>query len=145
MNIEELIKSAMKAQDKERVNTLRLIKTEFMKWETATDNVGKSLDDATKISIMQKMVKQRNDSVNQYMEGNRQDLADAELAEIAIIKEFLPKEITEEEIRTECNALIEGGLEPIKKNMGVFMKSIKAKYPSADGKLVSTIVSSILN
>ena len=65
--------------------------------------------------------------------------------ELIIIQEFLPKEITKEQIEEEFVNILSNGVEPIKKNMGLFIKEIKNKYPMADGKLVSGIVASKLN
>ena len=62
-----------------------------------------------------------------------------------IIKEFLPKEVTEEQIIEAFNAVLENGIEPSRKNMGLFIRGIKEKLPTADGKLVSTVVSSKLS
>lgn len=75
------------------------------------------------------------------MEAGRTDLANAELAQANIIQEFLPKEATEEEIIAVFNNIVNNdGIEPIKKNMGVFIKGIKSRLTNADGKLVAQVV-----
>ena len=90
------------------------------------------------------MIKQRQDAAKEYLEAGRLELADNELDEVAVLKVLLPAEITEEQIK-EAVKEVANITVPIKKNMGVFMKAVKAKYPTADGKLVSQIVSTFLS
>jgi hypothetical protein len=139
--LNNLIMTSMKAHNTTRTETYRAIKTAFMNWETAKENAGKTLTKADEINILKKMVKQREDSMNQYFEAHRDDLAYAEADQITIIKEFLPEEATEEDItRVFLQVKDVNELEPIKKNMGVFVKEIKKALPNADGKLVAQIV-----
>lgn len=139
--INNLIMQAMKAHNTTRTETYRAIKTAFTNWETAKENAGKTLTEADEINILKKMVKQREDSMNQYFEAHRDDLAYAEADQITIIKEFLPAEATEENILKCFNDVIgQDGFEPVKKNMGIIIKTIKGSLPSADGKLVAQIV-----
>jgi uncharacterized protein YqeY len=145
-----LILNAMKSSDKVRVETLRAIKTAFMNWETAKENVGKTLDNATEISIIRKLVAQYEDTAKQCNDGKHDELVAQALATVSILNEYLPKPATEEEITQTFLWIREGAgdaepLEPIKKNMGVFIKRIKEMLPNADGKLVSQVVMKHLN
>ena len=87
----------MKNQDSVKVNVLRLIKTEFVKKEKE----GKELTEAIEATILTKMVAQREDSINQFTKANRFDLVEKEQAELSILKEFAPKEVSEEDIIAE--------------------------------------------
>ena len=136
-NIDALIKEAMKEHNEVRTKTLRLIKTAFQNAETAKG--AKSITtDAQEIQILQKMVKQRKESVKQYKSANRLDLADGENAEISIISEFLPEEVKPEQIEAE---VLNCGIELVRSNMGSIIRIIKGKYPATDGKVISQIVS----
>lgn len=135
---------AMKLNDKIKVETLRAIKTAFMNWETAKENVGKSLDEATEFNIIRKLFSQYEDAAKQCNDGKHDELVAEYLATASILKEYLPKPATEEEI-VFAFGNIEIDIEPIKKNMGVFIKRIKEMLPNADGKLVSQIVMKNLN
>jgi uncharacterized protein YqeY len=87
------------------------------------------------------MIKMRMDSIDQFEEAGRQDLANNERAQIQVLKEFLPAMITKEQIERAFEAVQrENGWEPVKKNIGNYIKAIKVIYPSADGKLVSDTV-----
>lgn len=135
---------AMKLNDKIKVEALRAIKTAFMNWETAKENVGKSLDEATEFNIIRKLFSQYEDAAKQCNDGKHDELVAEYLATASILKEYLPKPATEEEIVFAFRN-IEIDIEPIKKNMGVFIKHIKEMLPNADGKLVSQIVMKNLN
>ena len=129
----------MKASDKVRTNALRAIKTAFMNWETAKENVGKTMTDAIEFSIISKLVSQYEDTAKQCNDGKHDELVAEALATVSILKEYLPKPATEDEILFAFGN-IELDVEPIKKNMGVFIKRIKEMLPNAEGKLVSQIV-----
>ena len=145
-NINKMIMDAMKEHNLSRTEVLRSIKAAFLNWQTAKENAGKQMTESDEINVIKKMVKQREESKEQYLSAGRHDLANAESYEITVLKEFLPAEATEadiekafEEIRTS------GDLELIKANMGLFVKGIKALLPTANGKLVAQIVSSKLS
>ena len=95
LKLTEAMKDAMRAKDKERLGTIRLMLSEVKRVE-----VDERIDpDDTRItSILDKMVKQRRDSITQYVDGGRQELADKEQAEIEVIQEFLPQPLTDEEV-----------------------------------------------
>lgn len=134
-----LIMSSMKAHNTTRTETYRAIKTAFMNWETAKENAGKEMTKADELSVLRKMVKQREDSMSQYFEAKRDDLAYAEADQITIIKEFLPQPASEEDIEKAFYSL-NREIEPIKKNMGVFVKKIKELLPNAEGKVISDVI-----
>ena len=133
--------TSMKAHNTTRTETYRAIKTAIMNWETAKENAGKTLTEADEIQILKKMVKQREDSMNQYFEAHRDDLAYAEADQITIIKEFLPEEATEEEIiNTLTDICNNEHIACDKRNMGILIRKVKEALPNADGKLVAQTV-----
>ena len=140
--IDKMIMEALKAGEKIKAGAFRMLKSEFLVFKTAKN--AKPLDDAAEISIIKKMIKQRQDAAKEYLEAGRLELADNELDEVEVLKVLLPAEITEEQIK-EAVKEVANATVPIKKNMGVFMKAVKAKYPTADGKMVSQIVSTFLS
>lgn len=142
--VSEDIKKAMLAGDKVRLEALRGIKKEFLEAKTAKGANGELTDDtATKILV--KMVKQRKESASIYKENKRPELADKELAEAAVIEEYLPKQLSEEELEAELKAIIaEIGAEGPKdmgKVMGVATKKLAGK---AEGKAISAKVKTLL-
>ena len=134
-----LISETMKAGNKVKLEALRAVKTAYMNWETAKENVGKSITDAVEISIVSKLVAQYEDTAKQCNDGKHDELVHEALTMAQILKGYLPKPATEEEIAVAFGN-IELDVEPIKKNMGVFIKRIKEMLPNADGKLVSQVV-----
>jgi hypothetical protein len=120
--LKEAMKEAMRAKEKERLTTIRLALSAVKQVEVDTRE---TLDDAAILAILDKLVKQRRDSIKQYEDAGRQELADVEKAEIEVLQEFLPKPLTDEEI----NALIEDavaktGAESMK-DMGKVMGMLK--------------------
>lgn len=142
-NIETEIKKAMLAKDKDRLRALRSIKSLIMLEETKGGSTGVTEEDEMK--ILTKAAKQRKDSADIYQQQNREDLAAVELAELEIINEFLPKQLSEEEVEAELKAIIaEVGAEGPKdmgKVMGVATKKLAGK---ADGKMISQKVKNLL-
>lgn len=136
-----LIMQAMKEHKKMRLEALRAVKTAFMNWETSKEHAGKELTEADEIQIIKKLVKQREESIEQFMAAGRDELANEEHMQMTVLKEFLPAEATEEDIvRVFLQVKDINEWEPIKKNMGLFVKEIKKALPTADGKLVATTV-----
>ena len=113
--LNSLIAEAMKNKENDRVAVLRLIKAELLKKEKE----GKPLDETIEASVLMKMVSQREDSINQFKQANRMDLAENEQKELDIIKEFAPKQVSDEDITIETEKVIA--------NMGstVTMKDMK--------------------
>lgn len=139
--LNNLIMQAMKEHNTSRTETLRAIKTAFMNWQTSKEHAGQELTEADEIQIIKKLVKQREESVEQFIAARRGELVNEEQKQIMVLKEFLPAEATEEDIvRAFLQVKDANGLEPIKKNMGVFVKEIKKALPTADGKLVAMTV-----
>lgn len=128
--INSALKSAMKDKDQLRTSTLRLITAAIREKEIAqrADDDAEPLDGADVLAILAKMVKQREDSAKAYVDGGREDLAKRERAEIKVIREFMPKPMTDEEISEAVAATIKeegaGGV----KDMGKVMGALKAKY-----------------
>ena len=139
--LDELISESLKNKDSDKLKTLRLIKTEFVKAEKD----GTVLDDVAQETIMRKMVKQREDSVKQYLDAGREDLAAGEKTEIEIINSFLPELPSDEEVIQYIESFLKSFAEEKQekltmKYMKDIMSNIKGKYPSADGKLISQAV-----
>lgn len=134
-----LIADSMKSGNKVKLEALRAVKTAYMNWETAKENVGKSITDAVEISIVSKLVAQYEDTAKQCDDGKHDELVRDARMSADILREYLPKPATEDEI-VYAFGNIELDVEPIKKNMGVFIKRIKEMLPNADGKLVSQVV-----
>ena len=122
--ITEDMKSAMKAGDKDQLKVVRLIMAAIKQIEV---DKRIELDDAGVLGVLEKMVKQRRDSVEQFEKGGRQDLADIELAEIAILDKYLPEQLTDAEVDALIDAAIEAtGAESIR-DMGKVMGQVKAE------------------
>lgn len=148
MNLETQImgemKDAMKAKDEAALRTLRAIKAEIIKAKTEP-GAGGEISQATEQKFLQKMVKQRKDSLEIFVQQGRADLAVKEKEELEIIQRFLPKQMTEEEIITEIkNIIVTSGASSaadMGKVMGIATKQLAGK---ADGKIISGIVKSLL-
>lgn len=138
------IKAAMLAREKVRLETLRGIKKEFIEAKTAKGADGTLSDDAA-IKILAKMAKQRGETAAIYEQQNRMDLRDNELAEMAVIEEYLPKQLTDEELEAELRRIIAetGATSPkeMGKVMGVASKALAGR---ADGRVISTKVKELL-
>lgn len=131
---------AMKAGDKIKTEAFRAIKTAFMNWETAKENVGKTLDEQVELQILRKLAASYREAATQCNDGKHDALVQENIAYAEIIEEILPAAASEEDILNAFNTIKAEGIEPIKKNMGLFIKQIKQMLPTADGKTVSTIV-----
>lgn len=138
------IVAAMKAKDKVRLEALRNIKKVFIEAKTAP-GANDTLEDAAALKILQKLAKQGHDSADLYTAQNRQDLAEAELAQVQVIESYLPKAMSAEEIEAAVREIIaETGAQSIKemgKVMGVASKRLAGK---ADGKAISEAVKRLL-
>lgn len=138
------IVAAMKNRDKVRLETLRNIKKFFIEAKTAPGANGEVTDDAA-LKILQKLAKQGEESADIYTQQNRPDLAEEELAQVKVIKEYLPKPLSEEELKAEIQAIIaETGASSMKemgKVMGIATKKLAGK---AEGKAISALVKHLL-
>ena len=142
--VSEDIKEAMQARDKVRLETLRNIKKVFLEAKTAP-GANDTLEDADAFKILQKLAKQGRESARTYTDNGRQDLADAELAQAAVIEEYLPKQLGEDEIEAEVRKVIaDTGAQSMKdmgKVMGIVSKQLAGR---ADGRAISAVVKRLL-
>jgi uncharacterized protein YqeY len=136
--------ASMKAQDAPRTSTLRMVKAAMMNRQIEK---GGELDDDEMGKLLRSLVKQRRDSVEQYEKGGRQDLADKEKAEIAVIEAYLPQAASREEIEAAVAAAITETGASSMKDMGKVMKSVQAALAgkNVDGRTVSDLVKDRLN
>lgn len=141
------IKTAMKAKDKVRLETVRSIKKLIIEKESLTRAEGQEeLTEAQELDLLTQLAKQRRDSVEQYRQADREDLAEVEAQELAIIEEYLPRQLTDEEVAAEIDRIMAevGATSPkdMGKVMGPAMQQLKGK---ADGKKVQEMVKSKLS
>ena len=141
--INEDIKSAMKSGDKLRLETVRSIRALILEFEKS--GTGKEFNSEEEIKLLSTAAKKRKDSVEQYRNAGREDLASKEEKELSIIREYLPKQLTEEDIYNEVKKIAESigaaGKEDFPKLMPQVMKLLKGR---ADGKVVKNIVEHFL-
>lgn len=137
------LKAAMRAKDDLAKETLRMLKTEIGRKEL---ELGRALNETDELAVLTRAVKTRKESAAQYAEGGREDLAQKERDEMAIIDKYLPKAMTEDEARVAIAAIIADTGATSKKDMGAVMKEVRSKYAGQiDGKLASAIVSGLLS
>lgn len=140
--ISEDIKTAMKAKDKLRLETVRSIKKVILEDESTARGKGKdSLTETQELEILTRLAKQRKDAITQYTDANREDLAEKEAAELAIIEEYLPAPLSDDEVEAIIDNLIAktgaSSAKDMGKVMGPAMKELKGK---ADGGKVQALV-----
>ncbi|MBW4472839.1 MAG: GatB/YqeY domain-containing protein [Stenomitos rutilans HA7619-LM2] len=140
--VSEEIKTAMKAKDKIRLETVRSIKKLILEKESSVRASGQEeLTEAQEIELLVQLAKQRRDSITQYQQANRSDLADQEAQELAILEEYLPRQLSDEEIGAAIDQIMaQVGATSAKdmgKVMGSAMQQLKGK---ADGKKVQDLV-----
>lgn len=141
--ISDAMKDAMRAKDKPRLSAIRLMLAEIKKVEV-DERV--ELDDERIIGILDKMVKQRRDSIRQYLDAQRQELADTEQAEIDVIHEFMPAALSEEELGTIINDAITKSGASSMKDMGSVMGLVRPQVTGrADMGKVSSLVKAKLS
>jgi uncharacterized protein YqeY len=145
--LQEDIKAAMRAKAADQLTTLRLI-TAAIKQKEVDERV--SLDDGQVLSVIEKMVKQRKDSIAQFQAGGRQDLVDKESAELVLLQSYLPAQLSEEEIRAEVraglDALITAGEAVSPALMGKVMAQLKPRLAGrADMGTVSRLIKEALS
>lgn len=142
-NVMTALKEAMKAKDQGALRALRAIKSEILLFQTSGAHA--DLDDAAEIKLLQKMIKQRKDSPDIYEKENRQDLAAKEIEEIEVIEQFLPKQLSDEELKGVIDGIIQStGASSIKdmgKVMGMVSKQVAGK---AEGARIAAMVKSLL-
>ncbi len=142
--INEAIKTAMREKDKVALDSLRAIKSQILLLKTEAKGADVSAEQ--EIAILQRMIKQRKDSYEQFVSQNRTDLAEVEAAQMKVIEQFLPAQLTAEELEAEIKKIIaETGAESIKdlgKVMGTASKALAGK---SDGKSISEMVKKLLS
>jgi len=132
------MKEAMRAKDSLRLNAIRLVKTAIKNKEI---EARQEFDDQAVIGVLSTLVKQRRESAQVYRESNRTDLAEKEEMELAVIQEFLPQQLNEEEIKTIIEAAVLETGAASARDMGKVMKIVSAKTVGrADGRMVSELV-----
>ena len=144
-NLTDEIKAAMRAKDSLKLEALRAIKSAVILEQTSVGG-GDTLTEEQEIKLVQKLVKQRRDSAQIFRDQNRPDLAEPEEAQADIISQFLPEQLSEDEIKSIIQSIIEktgaSGMKDMGKVMGMASKEMAGK---ADGKTISMIVKAELN
>ena len=142
--ISEDIKAAMKARDKVRLDTLRNIKKVFLEAKTAP-GANDTLNDADALKIISKLAKQGRETAATYVQAGRQDLSEAELAQVDVLESYLPKQLSAEEIEAEVKKIIaEVGAASMKEMGKVMGTASKLLAGKADGRVISEIVKKLL-
>lgn len=144
LTISEAIKDAMRAKDRVALDSLRAVKSQILLLKTET--LGAEVSPEQEIAILQRMVKQRKDSYDQFMAQGRNDLAEVEDAQMKVIEQYLPKQLSSEELEAEIKVIIaETGAESMKdlgKVMGTASKYLAGK---SDGKSISEMAKKLLS
>jgi uncharacterized protein YqeY len=145
--ISTALKEAVKAQDKRRMSTLRLISAAIKDRDIAarTKDQSDGVSDAELLEILSKMIKQRRDAITMYEEAGRLELAAQEQEEIAIIEDFLPRQLAEDEIRNACETAVNDIGAQSLKDMGRVMGALKGEYAGQmDFSKASAVIKSLL-
>jgi uncharacterized protein YqeY len=144
LDVMSLMKDAMKNKDEALLRGLRAIKAEIIKAKTEPGANGVISEDG-EMKLLQKLVKQRRDSLTIFQEQNRADLAEKESEEIAVIEKFLPVQMTEDEVKAAVEAIVKelgaAGPQDLGKVMGVASKQLAGK---ADGKIIAAVAKNAL-
>jgi len=148
LDIEEKYKSALKEKNEIRIKTMRLIKAAIKNKDIAERSADKKdqLTDESVLLLLQSLIKQRNESVEMYKKGGRENLAEGELKEISYIKEFLPVQFSEDETKNIINKIIKNENVKNIKGMGKLMTKIKSDYSGKiDMAIAGRLAKEILN
>ena len=145
--IDQDLKEAMKSGDKNRINTVRAIRAAFLEKEVSIRVGGKAeLSEEQELEVVMSLAKKRKDSIQQYKDAGRTDLAETEQAELAVIETYLPAQMPDDEIEAAVKKIIAQlgatSMKDMGKVMGAAMKTLKGK---ADGGKVQAIVKSVLS
>lgn len=136
IDINKKIMESMKAHDKVASETFKLLKAKILEFKTAKN--AREYNESEEITLINKMISDRLNSAEIYMQNNRKDLADAEYAQVKVLQNLLPTLPTAEDIESYIIEHYTNGIE--KKQMGIVIKEIKNNLPGADGKMTSDIV-----
>lgn len=135
--------TAMKAKDKVKSATLNFLRAQLK--NVVIEKRADKLEDADVVAVIKKQIKQRQDSISQYEKAGRTDLVDQESAELAVLKEYLPEEMSADQIRAIIDGIVADTGANSMKDMGTVMKAVQEKTAgNADNKLVSELVKSAL-
>lgn len=148
MNLEarimEDLKEAMKSKNQAALRGVRAIKSAILLFKT--DGSGNTFDEAAEVKLVQKLVKQRQDSLEIFEKQNREDLAVTEREEIEVLMKYLPKQLTEDELKPIIQAIIDEVGATSAKDMGKVIGAANAKLAGkTDGKSISTVVKALLS
>jgi uncharacterized protein YqeY len=136
--IQKDMTEAMKARDERRLSALRMMRSSLKNKEI---DKRAPLEEKEELAVLSTMIKQRKESIEQFLKGDRQDLAEKERAEIELIERYMPKELGEEEVAATVRQTISEMGSPTMKDMGTVMKNVMAKFTASgarvDGKVVS--------
>ena len=141
IDINKKIMESMKAHDKVASETFKLLKAKILEFKTAKN--AREYNESEEIALINKMISDRANSAEIYLQNNRKDLADAEYAQMKVLQDLLPTLPTKEDVELYLNKHYPNGIE--KKQMGIVIKEVKNALLGADGKLVSDCVFKILN
>lgn len=137
------LKEAMKSKDQAALRAIRAVKAAILLFKT--DGSGDELNEEKEIKLIQKLVKQRQDSLDIFVKQNREDLAVVEREEIAVLQKYLPQQLNEEELKAIIQKIISdtgaAGVKDMGKVMGVASQQLAGK---ADGKMIAAVVKSLL-
>ena len=140
IDINKKIMESMKAHDKVASETFKLLKAKILEFKTAKN--AREYNDSEEITLINKMISDRANSAEIYLQNDRKDLADAEYAQMKVLQDLLPGLPTKEDIESYLSEHYSNGVE--KKQMGIVIKEVKNTLLGADGKLVSECVKNIL-
>ena len=145
LQIQQAIKEAMKAKDAVALSATRAIKGEILLFKTA-EGGAKEITDGDILKLIQKLVKQRKEAAEQFVAGSRQDLADNERAEAAVLEKYLPKQLSPEEVREKVREIVaQVGATSIRDMGKVMGVANKALAGLSDGRTISAIVKELLS
>ena len=136
LDINAKIMEAMKSKNYVDSETFKLIKAKIIEFKTQKN--APEYNEEAEIKLLQKMVKEREESAKIYKNAGRAELADAELAQVAVINELLPKVASQEDVENYLNKKYPNGIE--KKSMGIVIKEVKTEFVGVDGGMVANLV-----
>jgi uncharacterized protein YqeY len=135
----------MREKKQPDLNVVKGLLSDFTYYTKSASFVEGTSDDAAVMSVLQKAIKRRQDSISQYQSGGRPELAEQETVELQVLQKYLPEQMTVEEIENEVKALIEALGATSSRDMGKVMKAWKHDSATADRKMVSDVVKKLLN
>lgn len=138
--INQEIKEAMLSKNKDKLYVMKMIKAEFLKFQTSKGFNENDFTDVKELSILQKMEKSWNEEIDMFKQGGR-DTTELQ-SRLDILKTYLPKDISDDEIK---EIILNSGIEINPKNMKQFMSVVQSKFPQVNGKQISTVIKSLMS